>query len=166
MIRTTTTMKGELKTDSQMTIIIPVTMDHNHDNNERRTENWVRWQQSYQSLWITTTTTMKGEPKTDSQMTTSIPVTMDHNHDNNERRTKNWLPDDNKHTSHYGSQPRQQWKENWKLIVRWQQSYQSLWITTTTTMKGELKIDSQMTTIIPVTMDHNYHNNERRTENW
>ena len=33
-----TTMKGELKTDSQMTTIIPVTMDHNHDNNERRTE--------------------------------------------------------------------------------------------------------------------------------
>jgi hypothetical protein len=46
------------------------------------------------------------------------------------------------HTSHYGSQLRQQWKENWKLIVRWQQSYQSLWITTTctTTMKGELKV--------------------------
>jgi hypothetical protein len=35
---TTTTMKGEQKTDSQMTTIIPVTMDHNHDNNERRTE--------------------------------------------------------------------------------------------------------------------------------
>jgi hypothetical protein len=52
------------------------------------------------------TTTMKGEPKTDSQMTTIISVTMDHNHDNNERRTKNWLPDDNKHTTHYGSQPR------------------------------------------------------------
>ena len=33
-----TTMKGELKTDSQMTTIIPVTIDHNHDNNERRTE--------------------------------------------------------------------------------------------------------------------------------
>ena len=31
-------MKGELKTDSQMTTIIPVTMDHNHDNNERRTK--------------------------------------------------------------------------------------------------------------------------------
>jgi hypothetical protein len=31
-------MKGEQKTDSQMTTIIPVTMDHNHDN-ERRTEN-------------------------------------------------------------------------------------------------------------------------------
>jgi hypothetical protein len=31
--------KGRLKTDSQMTTIIPVTMDHNHDNNERRTEN-------------------------------------------------------------------------------------------------------------------------------
>jgi hypothetical protein len=31
-------MKGELKTDSQMTTIIPVTMDHNHDNNEMRTE--------------------------------------------------------------------------------------------------------------------------------
>jgi hypothetical protein len=31
-------MKGELKTDSQMTTIIPVTMDHNHNNNERRTE--------------------------------------------------------------------------------------------------------------------------------
>jgi hypothetical protein len=51
-----------------------------------------------------------------------------------------------------GSQPRQQWKENWKLIVRWQQSYQSLWITTRTTMKGELKTDSQMSTIIPVTV--------------
>jgi hypothetical protein len=25
---------------SLMTTIIPVTMDHNHDNNERRTENW------------------------------------------------------------------------------------------------------------------------------
>jgi hypothetical protein len=31
--------KGRLKTDSQMTTIIPVTMDHNHDNNERRSEN-------------------------------------------------------------------------------------------------------------------------------
>ena len=30
--------KGRLKPDSQMTTIIPVTMDHNHDNNERRTE--------------------------------------------------------------------------------------------------------------------------------
>jgi hypothetical protein len=39
MIVVIKTMKGELKTDSQMTTIIPVTMDHNHDNNERRTEN-------------------------------------------------------------------------------------------------------------------------------
>jgi hypothetical protein len=46
------------------------------------------------------------------------------------------------------------WRENRKLIVRWQQAYQSLWITTTTTRKGEPKTDSQMTTIIPVTMDH------------
>ena len=82
-------MKGELKTESQMTTIIPVTMDYNHDNNERRTENLVRGQQSCQSLWITTTTTMKGEPRTDSQMTTIIPVAIDHNHDNNERRTEN-----------------------------------------------------------------------------
>ena len=52
----------------------------------------VRWQQSYQSLWITTTTTMKG--RTEDKLI---------------------LSDDNNHTSHYGSQSRQQWKENWKL---------------------------------------------------
>jgi hypothetical protein len=33
------TCKGRLKTDSQMTTIMTVTMDHNHDNNERRTEH-------------------------------------------------------------------------------------------------------------------------------
>ena len=69
-------MKGELKTDSQMTTIIPVTMDHNHDDNNHTSH--------YGSQ-----PTMKGELKTDSQMTTIIPVTMDHNHDNNERRTEN-----------------------------------------------------------------------------
>ena len=121
-------------------------------------ENWkliVRWQQSYQSLWITITTTMKGELKTDSQMTAIIPVTMDHNHDNNERRTENWWSDDNNHTSHYGSQSRQQWKENWKLIVRWQQSYQSLWIW----KEKKLIVRWQQSY-------HNHDNNERRTENW
>jgi hypothetical protein len=30
--------KGRQKTDSEMTTIIPVTMDQNHDNNERRNE--------------------------------------------------------------------------------------------------------------------------------
>ena len=53
--------------------------------------------------------------------------------------------DDNNHTSHYGSQPRQQ-------------SYQSLWITTMTTIYQSLWITT-MTTIIPVTMDHNHDNN-------
>jgi hypothetical protein len=96
LIRTTTTVKGELKTDSQMTTIIPVTMDHFHCcvcdpwwlvcllssdyqfsvllsllswlwsiSDWQNRKLIVRWQQSCQSL-------------------------MDHNHDNNERRTENW----------------------------------------------------------------------------
>jgi hypothetical protein len=45
------------------------------------------------------------------------------------------------------------------LVVIWQSVFGSPFI------EGEPKIDSQMTTIIPVTMDHNHDSNERRTEN-